>query len=109
MGRPDPEAPTGREMSAAIARVARCASSSKGARLPPSEGSKTRRRNLLWCGWWTGAVSWCAWERSEAAADVGGRADRTRYFGLATSSSSYGGYGGNENSEDRYKYYYDVP
>ena len=32
-----------------------------------------------------------------------------RYLGLATSSSSYGGYGGNENSEDRYKYYYDVP
>ena len=30
-----------------------------------------------------------------------------RFFGEATTSSSYGGYGGNENNFDKYKYYYD--
>jgi hypothetical protein len=33
----------------------------------------------------------------------------TRFYGEATSSSSYGGYGGNENNFDKFKYYYDVP
>ena len=32
-----------------------------------------------------------------------------RFYGEATSSSSYGGYGGNENNFDKFKYYYDVP
>jgi len=32
-----------------------------------------------------------------------------RFFGEATTSSSYGGYGGNENNFDKYKYYYDIP
>ena len=32
-----------------------------------------------------------------------------RFYGDATSSSSYGGYGGNENNFDKFKYYYDVP
>ena len=32
-----------------------------------------------------------------------------RFYGVATSSSSYGGYGGNENNFDKFKYYYDVP
>ena len=32
-----------------------------------------------------------------------------RFYGEATSSSSYGGYGGNENNFDKFKYYFDVP
>lgn len=32
-----------------------------------------------------------------------------RFYGEATSSSSYGGYGGNENNFDKFKYYYDIP
>ena len=32
-----------------------------------------------------------------------------RYFGEATTSSSYGGYGGNENNFDKFKYYYEIP
>lgn len=32
-----------------------------------------------------------------------------RLYGEATTSSSYGGYGGNENNFDKFKYYYDIP
>jgi hypothetical protein len=32
-----------------------------------------------------------------------------KFYGEATSSSSYGGYGGNENNFDKFKYFYDVP
>ena len=32
-----------------------------------------------------------------------------RLYGEATSSSSYGGYGGNENNFEKFKYYYDLP
>jgi len=32
-----------------------------------------------------------------------------RLYGEATSASSYGGYGGNENNFEKFKYYYDVP
>lgn len=32
-----------------------------------------------------------------------------RFYGEATSSSSYGGYGGNENNFDKFKYYYEIP
>ena len=32
-----------------------------------------------------------------------------RYYGRATSASSYGGYGGTETEEDAFKYYFDVP
>mmetsp|Transcript_38282 Transcript_38282/g.94970 ORF Transcript_38282/g.94970 Transcript_38282/m.94970 type:complete len:272 (-) Transcript_38282:131-946(-) len=32
-----------------------------------------------------------------------------RFFGEATSSSTYGGYGGNENNFEKFKYFYDVP
>ena len=32
-----------------------------------------------------------------------------RFYGEATTSSSYGGYGGNENNFDKFKYYYDIP
>jgi len=32
-----------------------------------------------------------------------------RFYGEATSSSSYGGYGGNENNFDKFKYFYEIP
>eukprot|EP00963_Diacronema_lutheri_P000778 scaffold47_cov334-Pavlova_lutheri.AAC.8 len=68
--------------------------------------------------WWIGTMAttlgWTShvfqpFQRGAMAAPPPPAPGRVRYLGLATSSSSYGGYGGNENSEDRYKYYYDVP
>jgi len=32
-----------------------------------------------------------------------------RFYGEATTSSSYGGYGGNENNFDKFKYFYEIP
>ena len=32
-----------------------------------------------------------------------------RFYGEATSSSSYGGYGGSDNNFDKFKYFFDVP
>ena len=32
-----------------------------------------------------------------------------RFYGEATSSSSYGGYGGSDNNFDKFKYYFEIP
>lgn len=78
--------------------------------------AKTTRRTMGVATWtWFVVDGWTSWiqdertKRAWAIPTTPPPNGRVRYLGLATSSSSYGGYGGNENSEDRYKYYYDVP
>lgn len=76
-----------------------------------AESTSTTRRQILSTGF-AAAVLGCM--PFEATADVFKNPDPLgdgylRFYGEATTSSSYGGYGGNENNFDKFKYFYEIP